>query len=174
MSGGGATVGSGRRWGRAEAGSTRSVRAWQQRVGFDAAIVFEEKKGQKSRSSTEQSVAITTMVSEAKLSMKMCCLLQLIFSRSDIAVARLISCSGGDWWESGSEAGERGSTAHAGPEGGRERSGGARRFNGKGSQQERRKVGSELVWAAGGRAGERWRCAGPAGGSDAWRLAGED
>uniref|UniRef100_A0A0D3HLE2 Uncharacterized protein n=1 Tax=Oryza barthii TaxID=65489 RepID=A0A0D3HLE2_9ORYZ len=131
MSGGGATVGSGRRWGRAEAGSTRSVRAWQQRVGFDAAIVFEEKKGQ-------------------------------------------ISCSGGDWWESGSEAGERGSTAHAGPEGGRERSGGARRFNGKGSQQERRKVGSELVWAAGGRAGERWRCAGPAGGSDAWRLAGED
>uniref|UniRef100_A0A0E0BIN3 Uncharacterized protein n=1 Tax=Oryza glumipatula TaxID=40148 RepID=A0A0E0BIN3_9ORYZ len=46
MSGGGATVGSGRRWGRAEAGSTRSVRAWQQRVGFDAAIVFEEKKGQ--------------------------------------------------------------------------------------------------------------------------------
>lgn len=46
MSGGGATVGSGRRWGRAEAGSTRSVRAWQQRAGFDAAIVFEEKKGQ--------------------------------------------------------------------------------------------------------------------------------
>uniref|UniRef100_A0A0D3HLE3 Uncharacterized protein n=1 Tax=Oryza barthii TaxID=65489 RepID=A0A0D3HLE3_9ORYZ len=62
MSGGGATVGSGRRWGRAEAGSTRSVRAWQQRAGFDAVIVFEEKKGQKSRSSTEQSVAITTMV----------------------------------------------------------------------------------------------------------------
>jgi hypothetical protein len=46
MSGGGATVGSGRRWGRVEAGSTRSVRAWQQRAGFDAVIVFEEKKGQ--------------------------------------------------------------------------------------------------------------------------------
>ncbi|EEC81738.1 hypothetical protein OsI_25382 [Oryza sativa Indica Group] len=29
-------------------------------------------------------------VSEAKLSMKMCCLLQLIFSRSATAVARLI------------------------------------------------------------------------------------
>lgn len=58
------------------------------------------------------------------------------------------------------EAGGRGSTAHAGPEGGRERSGGARRSDGKGNQQERRKVGSELVWAAGGRAGERRRCAG--------------